>query len=215
VIWSILVATHVSRGEQFARLVDMLAPQLAPDVEVSVLWNRGDKNIGEYRQALVEDARGEYVSFVDDDDRLPDYYVAAILEALKSKPDCVGFRVQVRDLSERPISSKYRDYVAFHSIRYDRWYQKGHRFFRNVTHLNPVRRDLAVKVPFVGNRAEDHEWAKRVGPLLKSEVYVDRPMYFYDFAQDKSIRSGIRRDGSKVPRPPLPDGFRYHPDSED
>lgn len=193
----------------------MLAPQLVDGVEAVVLWNRGGRTIGEYRQLLLESASGEYVSFVDDDDRLPGFFVERIVEALESRPDYVGFKVAVDDQSERPISYKYRRYVAYHSLRYDRWHQRGNRFFRHVSHLNPIRRDIALRAPFDGWRGEDHIWADQIRQHVHTETWIDDTLYFYDFAQERSIRSGRQVDRSRVSRPALPAGFRYHPDSEE
>ena len=190
----------------------MLAEQLSDEVEVVVLWNRGSGNLGEYRQALLEDAEGEWVSFVDDDDRIADGYCEKILAALAMNPDYVGFKVAVADLSKKRINPRYRNYLAVHSIRNPRWCQEGSTFLRHVSHLNPIRRDIALKVPFEGTRGEDHSWAELVRPHVKTEVFVDDVLYLYDYTGELSLRGG-RRDGRGV-RPVLPAGFRFHPQSE-
>ena len=209
-LWSILIASHSSRTEKLFRLVEGLAGQLAPDVEVVVFWNRGGV-LGELRQALSDDAHGEYVSFVDDDDRLPEYHVTEVLSALRLKPDYVGFNVEVTDIAGQ-IGKPGKRYVAEHSLRHARWYQKRDRFFRHVSHLNPIRKDLALLAPWEGQYSEDHRWADRVRPFVKTEVFIDRIMYLYDFDHRTSLR-GTHKDLSGV-RPVLPAGFRYHPQSE-
>lgn len=212
-LWSILIASHATRVVQLSELVRTLDAQLVDTVEVVVLWNRGAKSIGEYRQALLEDAHGEYVSFVDDDDRVSEHYVSVILEAIENRPDYIGFKVAVADLSERPISPKYRQYTANHSLRYDRWHQKNDQFYRHVSHLNPIRRELALRGLFDGKRGEDHAWADQVRPFVKTETWVEDTLYFYDFCQERSIRSA-HPVATKTTRPVLPERFRFHPDSE-
>lgn len=194
----------------------MLADQLTDSIEVVVLRNRGRRSIGEYRQALIEDAAGEYVCFVDDDDRLPPYYCSEILAALKQKPDYVGFVVEMWDLSKKPLHHSFRRYRAIHSTRYDKWSQNNDALYRHVSHLNPVRRELALCAAFEGHRAEDHRWADQIVKLVRSEVFIDRPMYLYDFDRWGSIRTGGKPDTvTKVAKFDLPAGFRYHPQSED
>lgn len=215
-LWSILIASHSSRVAHLARLAASIAPQLTPNVEVVVLWNRGGEPLGKYRDRLLEEARGEYVCFVDDDDRIPDYYVTEILAALETAPDYVGFRVAFTDTSERPMSRSFRlgvAYPAVHSLKNKKWFQEGTTFYRDVSHLNPIRRSIALQGSFMGEHAEDVNWAKTVRGVPQSEVFIDRTMYFYDYCLQESIRSGGEHAGGD--RPSLPEGFRYHPDSKE
>jgi hypothetical protein len=195
------------------RLVRILDPQLQPGVEVLVLWNRGRLSIAEYREALVAEARGEWVSHVDDDDRVATDFVPVILEALKSEPDYVGFEVEVLDIAGS-IGRKGRKWRAVHSLKTKQWHQRDSVFYRHVSHLNPLRRDLALRGEWVGPYSEDHRWADSVITHVKTEVFIPRTLYFYDFDRSGSVRSQ-KFDSRKATRPVLPVGFRYHPDSEE
>lgn len=210
--WSILIASHVSRRDSLYRLIGLVEPQLTPQVEVDVLWNRGQLGIGEYRQKLLDKARGEYVNFVDDDDRIPDHYVSDILEALETDPDYVGFQVHMHDASDPPVLGK-REIRVEHSIRYEGWFGRAPNLYRDISHLNPIRRDIAIKGRFVGGRSEDRKWAKEVRPWVKTEVYIPKVMYFYDFERGKSVPHE-RFDRRRVNPPDLPEGFNFHPDSD-
>lgn len=212
-IWSILIASHAVRVVELNRLAGILAGQLTSDVEVVVLWNRGGLTIADYREMLVADAQGQWVSFVDDDDRVADTYVADVVEALGAGPDYVGFEVEVWDLSGT-IGQKGRKWRAVHSLSADRWHQKGDVFYRHVSHLNPLRRELAVKAQWVGHYSEDHRWADAVRPFVQTEVFIPKVLYYYDFDHGRSIR-GPSPDTGLVVRPELPEGFRFHPESED
>jgi hypothetical protein len=210
VTWSILIATHVARHKTFDSLVRTLAAQVAPhDIEVVVYWNRGGSNIGAYRQALLEESAGEYVSFVDDDDRLPPYFCSEIVGALQSRPDYVGFELKLTDRT-RPAT---RTGKAIHSLEFNGWSTGPTAYLRDVTHLNPIRRELAVKGSFDGVSGEDRRWSEQVRPYVRSQVYVDRVMYFYDYNRRKSLRGGEYAESQHKP-PRLPDKFRYHPDSD-
>jgi hypothetical protein len=152
------------------------------------------------------------VSFVDDDDRIAAGYCPRVLAALATNPDYVGFKVAVNDLSAIPINSRYREYVAEHSIRHQRWCQSGNTFYRHVSHLNPIRREIARMAPFEGGRGEDHRWAELVRHHVKSEVFIDDVLYLYDYTGEKSLRGGKWDDSGS--RPMLPVGFRFHPESD-
>lgn len=210
--WSILIASHAIRQPTLLRLLDQLVEQLVDGVEVVVLWNRGRKPLGDYRRMLVENAAGDYVSFVDDDDRVADDYIATILEAFDTEPDHVGFEVEMVDIagSVGPVGKKHR---AVHSLQYDRWGSGADFFYRDFTPLDPVRRTIALKGHWEGSYAEDHQWAKSLAGKVVTEVFIPRTLYFYDFDQNQSLRRVPDNDPTWT-APVLPDPVRYHPDSE-
>lgn len=207
--WSILIATHVARHRPFDLLIRRLKPQVTPGIEVVVFWNRGGSNIGAYRQALLEESRGEYISFVDDDDRVPPYFCSEIMGALESRPDYVGFELKLTDRTRPNV----RISRALHSLEHNGWSTDARAYLRDITHLNPVRRDIAIKGTFEGIRGEDRKWAEQIRPYVKTQVYVDKVMYFYDYNRRKSQRGGEYIETEHKP-PRLPEGFRYHPDSD-
>ena len=207
--WSLLIATHVARHRPFELWLRSLGPQVLPGMEVVVYWNRGGLNIGTYRQALLDESRGEYVSFADDDDRLPPYFCSEVMAALASKPDYVGFELKFTDRS-RPTQRTGR---AFHSLENNGWSTEPRGYLRDITHLNPIRREIAMKGTFEGIRGEDRQWAEQIRPYVKTQVYVDRVMYFYDYNRRKSQRGGEYVESPHKP-PKLPEGFRYHPASD-
>jgi hypothetical protein len=97
--WTILIATLGQRQERFQRLLQHLLPQIEQAegrVNVLAYWNNGERPLAEVRQALVEEADGTHISFVDDDDLVASTYVSCILKKLTDTPgiDYVGFRLQ-------------------------------------------------------------------------------------------------------------------------
>ncbi|MEV2236697.1 glycosyltransferase family A protein [Micromonospora sp. NPDC049891] len=212
--WSILIPTIGQREVLFRRLLDVLLPQLDPfggRVRVLGWWNNGSPTLGEIRQALVEAAGTDYVCFVDDDDMVPDYYVAEIVRALESEPDHVGFKVDYF------VEGQLRE-VVDHSLRYRRWYRDANGLYRDFTHIDPLRRDLALRGDFRRRhrrgRAEDRPWVKQVRPYVHTEEYVDKVMYHYLWSEHVSawqrpekIRQGFRRPQVDHPH------FVWHPES--
>lgn len=177
--WSILIPTIGQRAELFARLLDVLLPQLEPHggrVRVLAWWNNGQPSLPDIRQQLVLDAGTEYVSFVDDDDLVVPDYVDAIVEALATRPDHVGFQVAYH------VDGELRE-TCDHSLKHRRWYRdpvKG--LLRDVTHLDPIRHSLAIRANFRRARrghAEDRTWVEQVRRRLRTEVYIPRVLYHY------------------------------------
>lgn len=204
---SILIATLNRRQEKLRDLLTDLMPQVeryANQIEVVIYPNNGELTIGEYRQTLLNEAKGEYICFVDDDDHLPSYYCAEIMKALSKSPDYVGFKVQLTNNDiERP--------PAIHSLRYPGWFQDEQGYYRGVTHLNPIKRTLALKGDYTQMIAggEDEGWARQVTPFVKTEEYIDKFMYYYRHDTEDSHFGSGKRPGTSTLEKLRYDYLRY------
>lgn len=208
---SILIPTLFEREEMFKELVEKtLAPQVKKfdgEVEIVAYFNNGERPLAHIRQALVEEARGDYICFVDDDDELPDYYVEKILDAIKTEPDYVGWRMQAYwdDVKLKP---------TYHSLKHKTWWENDRGYYRHVSHLNPIKRELALKEKFkaVKNKPEDQRWSAQMAKHLKTEEYIEDIMYYYHSSTTDSKWRGAhhnadgKRQNIKCP------AFRYHPE---
>lgn len=174
-VWTILIATIGRREARFTELLEQLMPQVlahSGQVTVSALWNNGERPLAEVRQDLVQGANSRYVSFVDDDDQLPEYYVDEVVKRLDGV-DYVGWQMQCY-VDGVPLKPTY------HSLRYGRWSDDQLGFYRDVSHLNPVLTSIAKCVDYRdGDPPEDVAWADRMRGRLVTEHYIDRVMYHY------------------------------------
>lgn len=220
-VWSILVATLGQRRGRFKRLTDALAPQLEQHngaVELVAYWNVGESPLSVIRQSLVDDARGTYISFIDDDDLVPYYFVNEVIDAIARYyrehdryVDYVGWQMQTY-VDEQPLKP------TFHSLRYDRWWDDDAGYYRDISHLNPIRKGKVIEVGADFRRTsppEDVAWSDQLRRHLTTEEYVDRVMYHYHASTvDSTWRpgAGVPRPGEVVPPPiELPSKFmRYH-----
>jgi glycosyl transferase family 2 len=217
--WTILVPTIPQRETTFLRLMAVLLPQLdAHEGRVRVLaWrNAGRPHLGELRDQMIAYAdASDYVSFIDDDDLVPDYYVAEVVKALDERPDHVGFQLDYTSDTDGVLGHEIVD----HSLRHGRWHRNGEgRLVRDFTHIDPVRRELAMNASFAvarKGRAEDRQWVKQLRGWLRTEVYIDKVMYYYIWSY-----SGSSWGADKVVWPaggPLPEidhpHFEWHPKS--
>ncbi len=198
--WSILVPTLGERRPLFERLMAGLLPQLDPyagRVRVVGWHNDGSPSLPKIRQRMVETAGTDYVSFVDDDDLVSPEYVASIVAALETGPDYVGFQVQCYS-DGAPIA------VAYHSLEFTRWRNLPGRFERDISHINPIRTQIARRADFSLTRtggAEDRAWADQLRRkrLLRTQVVIDRILYHYLYVPNtsrwerpKTIQPGAR-----------------------
>jgi hypothetical protein len=214
-LWTILIPTIGQREHLLLRLLDVLLPQLEPyagEVRVLAWRNNGSPALGEIRDALVRDAGSEYVSFIDDDDLVPEYYVAEVVHALRGRPHHVGFQLEYTTDDGNPE-------VVDHSLRHGRWHSgKDGTLLRDFTHIDPIRRDIAMRGTFVvrrPGRAEDRFWVKQVRQFLASEAYVPRIMYHYLWRSDTSVWQNPAGITPKAGRPAVASPhFSWHPRSD-
>jgi predicted O-methyltransferase YrrM len=180
--YTILIPTLGERARSFDALMQCLMPQVdayTGRVKVLAWWNNGAPGLPEIRQCMVEAVTTDYLSFIDDDDMVPEDFVSSIMTALESRPDYVGFQVR--------YYSGGRDHGSvYHSLQFGEWREEHnpYRLLRDISHVNPMRSDAAKAADFtvVGRGVlEDRPWVDQVrnSGMLKTEVYLERDMYEY------------------------------------
>lgn len=137
--------------------------------------------LGENRNAMVRSSEAEYIAFFDDDDLPGTTYIRDILNAASTGVDYVGFKVQCY-MDNTPLKP------TTHSLRYTSWSEDADGYYRDISHINPILRSLAVEVPFEGGHGEDVRWADRMRATgkVRTEHYVDRVLYHYYFRSGKN-----------------------------
>jgi glycosyltransferase involved in cell wall biosynthesis len=178
-VLSILICSLPERKESLDRLLKILDCQIRnckSEVEYLVdCTPRGIVTTGTKRNHLLEKAHGRYVAYIDDDDIVSLDYVKRILAATDGDPDCVGM-VGILSRQFKP------DWTFRHSITVSRWCKdKENRiYYRTPNHLNPIKKMLADIVGFKDiTISEDRDYSDRIKPLLKTETFIESPIYFY------------------------------------
>lgn len=186
---SILIPTLPARISTFSVLINNLREQIRilkveEDVEILAIMDCKGMTIGDKRNKLLELAKGEYVCSIDDDDNVPIYYVSNILKVINAgtKPDCIAIKGVIK------FENTNEERIFVHSLKYDKDTQINvFTVGKSPNHLNPVRREIALKVPFKKmNYGEDRLWALELRSKLKTEVLIEQIMYVYFCYQSKS-----------------------------
>lgn len=212
--WSICIATVPPRAKKLQRLLKVLLPQVdkyGGQIEVVVLFNNFEwSSLGAIRQKLLDDAKGEYICFIDDDDLVPKDYCSTIFPLLDGV-DYIGFNVELRNegMSLRPV---------YHSLKYKHWYDDEAGYYRGITHLNPIKIELARRGKYPEQDiGEDHYWTMEIERYMRdsgeeyTEHYIDRAMYIYDHFGHEHIFPEAK---SKVKRPIIKSKhLRFHSES--
>ena len=180
---SILICSLESRAHFLNRLLSELIIQ--PDVDIVVDLDNGQKTIGKKRNDLLQNAIGDYVCFIDDDDIVSENYVSLLLEGIDKGVDCCSLKGIITEDGNNPLifehSIKYNSYKTnpdSYTIRYERF----------PNHLNCIRSGIAKQFKFPEkNHGEDTDWATQIhkSGLLKTEHYIEEPIYFYEYRSQK------------------------------
>jgi glycosyltransferase involved in cell wall biosynthesis len=144
-------------------------------VEILILTDNRIMSIGAKRNWLIKMARGRYVQFVDDDDRLDDEALATVLAATEQNADVIAFPAMV-SLGGGPAR------ICHYSKNFGRDHNTPTGYKRLPNHICAVKRRLALRAKFPEiNMGEDADYAQRLLPLLKTEHQIEKPLYFYDY----------------------------------
>ena len=189
--WSILILTMPLRKALLDRLLGVLTPQLNVELPIELIILESDPSIpvGENREAMRRAARGEYISFIDDDDLVPPHFVERILPHLDGV-DYIGFNLEWRLDGEFGCIEK-RSLKFNHPQHGGVWNDRDGRY-RDLSHVNPMRRELALRAPMAGWPGEDNRWADAIRALhiVKTEHYLDETLYYYLTRSKKPELSG-------------------------
>lgn len=185
---SILIPSVEPRYKQLNRLLHYLSKQVdrncLSNVEIIVYKDNFETSTYKKRNILLGAASGEYLVFIDDDDSVPNYYLPTILNNLHKPVDYVGYRVLV-------ALDGYWSKETIHSLRFNEWSEDEDFYYRDVTHINPIRSSIAKSVSFPEREyAEDSAWANLLRDKVKREVFIDRIMYFYNSHSRTTLMNG-------------------------
>lgn len=191
---SILIPTLKSRNELFHNLENELLRQinaygLADKVEITVECDNGELPTGVKRNRLLMKSLGEYVCFVDDDDMVSSDYVKVLYDNLRAYPDCLGLTGIITFDGKNP-----RTFI--HSLKYKEIFEKENIYYRPPNHLNPIRRDIAIRFQFPRCYiSEDSNWCLQIrnSGLLENEIMIKKPYYFYRYSSKNSVQSSGKK----------------------
>ena len=199
-----IIIPYFELKEYTEELLKALAPQVTPEVEIILVddgsrepfetpykWcnviRKKNGGAGSARNVGLDKAKGEYITFIDADDLVPEYYIKEILKCIDDKA------ADVIDLSFRSfdgihfnhlLSSDY-DYLPFPSPS-----------------LRVFKKDYIGEIRFseIKDAAEDEDFSRRVGYLREKNykhASICRYMYFYrtevPMSSVKRFRKGLTK----------------------
>jgi glycosyltransferase involved in cell wall biosynthesis len=171
-----------SRSLSLDRLVHFINKHKTELTEVLINSDNGTKSVGVKRQELLEEAKGEYVAYIDDDDKISAEYFKLVLSGCSTEPDCCSL------LGLYYVNGVYNTKFE-HSVNYRVWEQRANGLYaRPPNHLNAIRRKVALQIGFADMRCgEDQDFSERLcaSGLIRSEYRIKAPIYKYLYSEVK------------------------------
>lgn len=180
---SILIPSVAERRNTFLpKSLNMLYGQLEAlpiedqkQVEIIYLIDNKTMMLGDKRNLMVDMAKGEYIAFVDCDDRISADYISSLLEGIKSGADSIVFLASVSLNGNPPKICRY-------SKDYPNDYNTANEYHRLPNHIPCIKKEVSKKVSFPSlKRAEDAGYSKLLKPYLKTEHKIEKILYYYDY----------------------------------
>ena len=199
---TVCIPTVVGREAKFKMLYDHLMEQrreygLQKDVEIISEKDNKEMSIGAKRQKLYERAKGIYSVQIDDDDSVPFDFLKRVIEATKEDSDCIGYiedcTIDGKNIGKSLFTKDYQDWIE----KLDPPVIKGKHVcvrVRTPFFKTPIKTELCLKAGVADMRwAEDHDFSRRILPMLKTETFIPEPMYLYGF-----VTEGAYNDRFKI-----------------
>lgn len=185
---TVAIPTTYDRQHLFDRLIARLSGLTDGMDSIEILYSvdNYELSIGAKRNLLLNNAIGKYFVMVDSDDDVCDDYFNFVLPELAKEPDCIGYYEEVRCSTESTLVK--------HSISCGKWTDKPLQ--RTPFYKTPILTDIAKAIRFEDVRyGEDHTFAKAIYPFLRTEIFIDAPMYIYNQPAPMSIQQHNKRYG--------------------
>lgn len=185
---SVLICSTHTRWQTFGQTIqqqiwpqyEALNAEAQDQIEILILTDNKKTGLGEKRNIMVDAAQGQYVVFVDDDDRIEPDYLKTLLDATQTGADVITFHAAVSLNGAPPKLCRYsKDYGQDRNTPTE--------YLRIPNHICCVKKSVGVKASFPNLvYGEDSGYSKLLLPHLKTEHAIDRVLYHYDYSDTTS-----------------------------
>lgn len=199
-----IIIPYFELKEYTDELLKALAPQVTPEVEIILVddgssvpfetdfeWlkviRKENGGAGSARNVGIDKAKGDYITFIDADDLVPEYYIKEILKSIDDKA------ADIIDLSLRSFDGKHFNHLLKSDHDYLPFPSPSLRVFKR-SYIGDIR------FSEVKDAAEDEDFCRRCGYLINKDykhASICKYMYFYrtevPMSSVKRYRKGITR----------------------
>lgn len=147
----------------------------------------GGLSIGKKRQSLVQQAKGEYLCFLDDDEDIAPNYLETLVRLCHSGKDVITFRSFIKNdfywsVVDMRLGNSNEEATPDRIVK------------RNAWHVCPVRSKYAKMYKFEdSNYSEDWTWMEQVLKHCQTEAHTDQILHSYQHSKKTSEADKIKR----------------------
>ena len=187
ILLSILIPTVNGRERFFEHITRKLTKQInqvGSDLVQLLFYKdrKGEHTTGYKRNVLIQNAKGKFVVFVDDDDDVSQDYVKSIVDKIALNPDLDAIGIN-------GIYTSNGVQTPFETGARWNWEMTNGYYTRFINHISPVKRAHALKIKFPDTTiGEDYDWTmnlKKSGLIKESET-IKKSIYYYDYRANKN-----------------------------
>ena len=184
-ILSILIPSLHDRYNYLTRILNQISSQpehLLNQCEIQVNIDGRYKTTGEKRNQLLSASSADYIVFIDDDDSISPNYLEQIFIGISKNVDAIAITSlyspdDIETCGSPRIVKHSKDYV---------WAETPEAYLRNITHICPVKRDLALQVGFPPTTfGEDISYSSGLTSLVKEEYLIEDVIYTHQYRSKK------------------------------
>ena len=189
--FSILILSIPSRMDSLTQLMNNIQKQIdeiehPSSVEILVLLDNRSKTISEKRNDLLRSARGNYIAYLDDDDKISNEYVSQLINAIDNHNgvDCISFN-QFCYIDDRSMNVSF----GIGNPHGQLWITPNGTLGdikRPPYHMCLWRRELAKSeefAPLIGpngqSYGEDLDWILRLSNKAQTEHHINNKLHIY------------------------------------
>ena len=183
ILWSICILTVDGREDKLNRLMEILNSTIPVSykhrIEIIVNKDNRTKTVGQKRNECVSRAKGEYVSFIDDDDVVSLTYIPKIVKKLNTGMYYVDNNAAM---------------LFNHANKNNGHFKNNGKQYRPLNHLNPVKTHIAKQIGYPEkNFGEDSDYCDKLleSKLIRSEYNFEEIMYHYLWSQKETLTQQV------------------------
>ncbi len=176
ILLSVLIPALTSRKERSATLLENLARQADPRLEVIVFMDDYEHPLGVKRNSMMDRAAGKYLMHLDDDEQISPHFLQSLLPEMLYEADAIGYNASVIFNGLRPFTVRTVWGAAVEQPRHE---PGGYSdIVRPFWHWCLWRTTLARQCRFPGHSEnEDWQWLCQIYPLVRTHRKLEESLF--------------------------------------